>query len=96
MTKNAVKVKKATVKPKSKTIKKVKTEAKQVKPRKMGQLVYMGIYAKGESMKMLMWHARARASYTLKTITREQVAKLRNSGKLVAGQVPVWFTPEGQ
>ena len=89
--------------PKKSAIKKMKKPVRLAKPvaksapkidrtKKLGTFIYMGLYGRGEAVRMLLYHAKI--LYDMVIVTREQITTMRAKGQLPAGQVPVWVTPE--
>jgi hypothetical protein len=56
-------------------------------------LYYFNYYAKAEPIRMLLHHAKV--PYHDIRITKEQLYNMKSSGKLPAGQVPIWQTESG-
>lgn len=69
-----------------------KTTKKIDRTKSLGTFIYLGLYGKGEAIRMLLYHAKI--LYDMVVVTLDQVKEMKIKGQLPANQVPVWVTPE--
>ena len=60
----------------------------------MPKLYYFDIYGVAESIRMALWHAKH--PYEDIRLSGEEQKKMKEEGKLPAGQVPIWETDDGK
>ena len=70
----------------------VKAVPKIDRSKKLGTFIYMGLYGRGEAVRMLLYHAKI--LYDMIIVTSEQIPMMWEKSQLPAGQVPVWVTPD--